>query len=167
MGNYILTSNGELYHWGVKGMKWGVRRYQNKDGSLTTKGKKRYSDDAVSNNSVSKSKKGEKVFDAVKKGANAVLDKADRDNYFNSDSIFSKESMKRQSQINRARDVINNLDYKTLTSSGAGKHLVNTGKKFLRDSLDDADTRSFFNDDWDTHMSKRDRNDFLRELLDN
>lgn len=33
----------ELYHWGVKGMKWGVRRYQNKDGSLTSKGKKRYS----------------------------------------------------------------------------------------------------------------------------
>lgn len=32
----------ELYHWGVKGMKWGVRRYQNKDGSLTAKGKKRY-----------------------------------------------------------------------------------------------------------------------------
>lgn len=39
--NYILTSNGELYHWGVKGMKWGVRRYQNKDGSLTSAGKKR------------------------------------------------------------------------------------------------------------------------------
>ena len=38
---YILTSNGELYHWGVKGMKWGVRRYQNEDGSLTPAGKKR------------------------------------------------------------------------------------------------------------------------------
>lgn len=31
----------ELYHHGVKGMKWGVRRYQNPDGSLTNKGKKR------------------------------------------------------------------------------------------------------------------------------
>lgn len=39
--NYILTSNGELYHWGVKGMKWGVRRYQNKNGTLTAAGKKR------------------------------------------------------------------------------------------------------------------------------
>ena len=39
--NYILTSTGELYHWGVKGMKWGVRRYQNKDGSLTHRGRKR------------------------------------------------------------------------------------------------------------------------------
>lgn len=39
---YILGPNGELYHWGIKGMRWGVRRYQNKDGSLTKAGKKRY-----------------------------------------------------------------------------------------------------------------------------
>lgn len=34
--------NVELQHHGTKGMKWGVRRYQNKDGSLTPDGKKRY-----------------------------------------------------------------------------------------------------------------------------
>lgn len=33
-----------LYHYGIKGMRWGVRRYQNKDGTLTAAGKRRYSD---------------------------------------------------------------------------------------------------------------------------
>ena len=33
--------NKELYHHGTKGMRWGFRRYQNKDGSLTPVGKKR------------------------------------------------------------------------------------------------------------------------------
>ena len=32
----------ELYHFGIKGQKWGVRRYQNPDGSLTDAGRKRY-----------------------------------------------------------------------------------------------------------------------------
>jgi len=39
MWTYNYTD--ELYHHGVKGMRWGVRRYQNEDGSLTPAGKRR------------------------------------------------------------------------------------------------------------------------------
>lgn len=38
---WVYRTN-ELYHHGIKGMKWGVRRYQNEDGSLTKAGKKKY-----------------------------------------------------------------------------------------------------------------------------
>lgn len=59
--------NGELYHHGIKGMKWGVRRYQNEDGSLTEEGQKRLV------NSIKKSSKAwygarnhDKITDDVK-----------------------------------------------------------------------------------------------------
>ena len=43
--NYTPDPN-ELYHYGVLGMKWGVRRYQNQDGSLTNAGHRHYYGDA-------------------------------------------------------------------------------------------------------------------------
>lgn len=44
MTTWICTRQNELAHHGIKGMKWGVRRFQNKDGSLTSAGRKRYGD---------------------------------------------------------------------------------------------------------------------------
>ena len=59
--------NNELYHHGIKGQKWGIRRFQNKDGSLTKAGLKRYSDSASSAASA--------VGKAIVKGGKKVAEK--------------------------------------------------------------------------------------------
>ncbi len=44
MGTYIINPQEILQHHGIKGQKWGVRRFQNEDGTLTDAGKARYNE---------------------------------------------------------------------------------------------------------------------------
>lgn len=57
MQKIVDADKATLEHWGIKGMKWGIRRFQNKDGSLTAAGRKRYSDSAEGGKSTSASNK--------------------------------------------------------------------------------------------------------------
>lgn len=64
MWRYNYSS--ELYHYGVKGMKWGVRKkYRNADGSLNDKGIKKYAKKAYSKEAFKSNKTvGGKIYDA-------------------------------------------------------------------------------------------------------
>ena len=73
---YIYNKN-ELYHYGTKGQKWGIRNYQNADGSLTEAGKKRYYNPDGSLN-----QKGLKRQDRRNKGIREYNDMIDYSHYF-------------------------------------------------------------------------------------
>ena len=73
--NYIIVSNGELYHHGVVGMHWGVRRYQNADGSLKAAGRKRYTEGGTDSAKTSKGGK-KQLTDEERAARNAKIKKA-------------------------------------------------------------------------------------------
>lgn len=93
----------ELKHYGILGMKWGVRRFQNKDGTLTSEGKRRYRKKSNFDPDDIVLKKGTIVNRVVPKGwaskelgltghAYAAFKKEDIETYRRYASLFGKNS---------------------------------------------------------------------------
>lgn len=109
----------ELYHHGIKGMKWGVRRYQNSDGSLTAAGKKRYDRDIREN-------------DARKKENRIKIDGPDADRWVKEDLRRSKATIDgASSMINQAGRMLD-INFKKKQSK---IDLSNMTDKQLRDRI--------------------------------
>ena len=108
----------ELKHYGVKGMKWGVRRFQNSDGSLTADGKKRYSGDNLKD--IQKQvNQGKNVVDGVKKTKAKAAEKRTEKKIKDDLSQMSDKEL---------RDIVNRLNMEERYTQVMKSRGVETGK---------------------------------------
>lgn len=131
-----------LKHSGIKGMKWGVRRYQNKDGSLTPAGKKRYDRDIAENN-------------AKKKDNRIVIDGPDANRWV-------REDIKRtKGVVDSSRDMtreLENVNRSIKSKNNKQKmDLSNMSDKEMRDKINRAMLEKQYNDMFAPQKTSRGR----------
>ena len=95
---YFYLHSSELYHHGILGMKWGVRRYQNKDGSLTAAGQKRYAKEEYKNNK----KIAKEKYRAAKESA---------DRQYESDTVEKRQALDQEKERFAEKNAETNRHY--------------------------------------------------------
>ena len=122
--------NNELQHHGVKGQKWGVRRFQNSDGSLTNDGKKRYSSDDFKD-AKKKVDKGKDVVDGAVKAKKKAAEKEHEKKIKKDLSEMSDQEL---------RDIVNRLNMEERYTQVMKSRGVEQGKSRVDKILEYAGT---------------------------
>ena len=105
--------DSELCHHGIKGQKWGVRRFQNEDGSLTPEGRKRYY-----NSDGTLTKEGRREYMKQYKTASELIEKAN----LNKQAANYQKYQKRTALSGK---IAGALGAGAAASYGAGKYVGN------------------------------------------
>lgn len=120
----------ELKHYGIKGMKWGVRRFQNSDGSLTADGRKRYSSEDYKS-AQKKVDKGKAMVDGVKKTRVKAAEKQHEKKIKDDLSKMSDQEL---------RDIVNRLNMEERYTQVMKSRGVDAGKNRVDKILEYAGT---------------------------
>lgn len=129
-----------LAHHGIIGQRWGIRRYQNRDGSLTSEGKQRYRTDGDKSSSKSSGKNSKNVI-STSNSVNSISKDASKVNNSIQKIRNNKKNIKSNNDISKMTDEelrkrVNRLNmekqYRDLT--GTGKVLK--GQDYVREALE-------------------------------
>lgn len=166
---YTYYHTNYICHHGIKGQKWGVRRFQNKDGSLTAAGSKRYGVDSEGN----MSEKGQRKLkidtakDAYKQSKKAVKQAAKDYNKARSGLIFrktdidniqkSKEAFNKlqEAELDKFEAKVNKKTSKMTNSEKAAKYEKAQYKKKMYDTGLPGSREDYINYGKSTLLSKR------------
>lgn len=124
----------ELYHAGIKGMKWGVRRYQNKDGSLTPAGRIRYGASKAGDSIRSAMEKAGEKYTARRaakkeeKRVAALMKKPIR-------KLTEAELKERTDRVNKEKQLRDAEKNNRTAANEAEAFIKRFGSKFLNDAL--------------------------------
>lgn len=129
-----------LTHHGIFGMKWGVRRFQNKDGSLTSAGKTRYSRQNVENDVAEAMKTHKEATDRVMENGPKITEYADKlgkayDEAFNNYKLDEKTKSELVKKISQDFDDMEEDDFDWFADDYINDRLIGQVNKQLQDQL--------------------------------
>lgn len=157
---YVIV-NGQLRHAGVKGMKWGVRRYQNTDGTLTPAGKQRYARDAREKGYKKQDESGQYYKTVGKKNRREDLE-VDANRYVKEDRERTKRVLDESAGM--TNKLKNAIDQSIKNNKVQKMDLSNMTDKEMRDQINRAILERQYNDMFAPRKSTRGREAVARTL---